>query len=101
MPDGPRYEDDFYAWTQYQAEVLRSMPAPDRRFYREHVVVEIEDLGKSETRRGAQPDPPDHRALSQAHLLAGPTTSRWLDGDNRRGARNAFRQVDRDLASRG
>jgi len=20
MPDGPRYEDDFYAWTQYQAE---------------------------------------------------------------------------------
>ena len=26
MPDGPRWEDDFYAWTQYQAEVLRSMP---------------------------------------------------------------------------
>ena len=22
MPDGPRYDDDFYAWTQYQAEVL-------------------------------------------------------------------------------
>lgn len=48
MPDGPRYEDDFYAWTQYQAEVLRSMPAPDNRFDREHVVEEIEDLGKSE-----------------------------------------------------
>lgn len=53
MPDGPRpkgpdYEDDFYAWTQYQAEVLRSMPAPDNRFDRQHVAEEIEDLGKSE-----------------------------------------------------
>jgi hypothetical protein len=48
MPDGPRYEDDFYAWTQYQAEVLRSMPVSDNRFDREHVAEEIEDLGKSE-----------------------------------------------------
>jgi uncharacterized protein DUF29 len=47
-PNGPRYEEDFYAWTQYQAEVLRSMPAPDNRFDREHVAEEIEDLGKSE-----------------------------------------------------
>jgi len=48
MPDGPRYEDDFYAWTQYQAKVLRSMPVSDNRFDREHVAEEIEDLGKSE-----------------------------------------------------
>ncbi|HEX3416796.1 MAG TPA: DUF29 domain-containing protein, partial [Stellaceae bacterium] len=48
MPDGPRYEDDFYAWTQHQAEVLRTMPASDNRFDREHVAEEIEDLGKSE-----------------------------------------------------
>src|SRR5436305_5808449 len=47
-PNGPRYDDDFYAWTQYQAEVLRSMPAPDNRFDRDHVAEEIEDLGKSE-----------------------------------------------------
>src|SRR5215469_14385084 len=47
-PGGPRYDDDFYAWTQYQAEVLRSMPAPDNRFDREHLAEEIEDLGKSE-----------------------------------------------------
>jgi len=52
MPDGPRpngphYDDDFYAWTQYQAEVLRSMPAPDNRFDRENVAEEIEDLGKN------------------------------------------------------
>jgi hypothetical protein len=52
MPDGPRptngprYDDDFYAWTQYQAEVLRSMPASDNRFDRENVAEEIEDLGK-------------------------------------------------------
>ena len=48
MPDGPRYEDDFYAWTQYQAEVLRALPTSDNRFDREHVAEEIEDLGKSE-----------------------------------------------------
>ena len=48
MPDGPRYEDDFYAWTQYQADVLRSMRTRDNRFDRENVAEEIEDLGKSE-----------------------------------------------------
>ena len=35
MPDGPRYEDDFYAWTQYQAQVLRSLRTRDNRFDRE------------------------------------------------------------------
>ena len=48
MPDGPRYEDDFYAWTQYQAQVLRTLRTRDNRFDREHVAEEIEDLGKSE-----------------------------------------------------
>jgi hypothetical protein len=53
MPDGPRhagpsYDDDFYAWTQYQAEVLRSMRTNDNRFDRQNVAEEIEDLGKSE-----------------------------------------------------
>ncbi len=47
-PDGPRYDDDFYAWTQHQAAVLREMPATDNRFDREHVAEEIEHLGKSE-----------------------------------------------------
>jgi hypothetical protein len=52
MPDGPRlkgpdYDDDFYAWTQHQAAVLREMPVTDNRFDREHVAEEIEDLGKS------------------------------------------------------
>ncbi len=48
MPDGPRYDDDFYAWTQYQAEVLRSMRRADNRLDREHLAEEVEDLGKSE-----------------------------------------------------
>ena len=48
MPNGPRYHDDFYAWTQYQAEVLRTMAVADDRFDRENVVEEIETLGRSE-----------------------------------------------------
>jgi len=48
MPDGPRYDDDFYAWTQYQAKVLRELRTDDNRFDREHLAEEVEDLGKSE-----------------------------------------------------
>jgi hypothetical protein len=48
MSDRPRYDDDFYAWTQYQAAVLRSLAITDNRLDREHVAEEIEDLGKSE-----------------------------------------------------
>jgi hypothetical protein len=48
MPDGPRHDDDFYAWTRYQAEVLRTMEARHNRFDREHLAEEIEDLGNSE-----------------------------------------------------
>ncbi len=48
MPRGPRYDDDFYAWTQHQAMVLRALPVADNRLDREHVAEEIEDLGKSE-----------------------------------------------------
>jgi hypothetical protein len=48
MPDGPRYEDDFFAWTRHQAMVLRLMAVADNRFDRENVAEEIEDLGRSE-----------------------------------------------------
>ena len=37
MPDGPGYENDFFAWTQYQAEALRSMAVTDNRFDRENI----------------------------------------------------------------
>jgi hypothetical protein len=48
MPDGPRYDDDFYAWTQYQAEVLRTLETRDNRFDRDNLIEEIEGLGRSE-----------------------------------------------------
>ena len=48
MSDGPRYDDDFYAWTQYQAEVLRTMRRADNRLDRDNLAEEVEDLGKSE-----------------------------------------------------
>ena len=48
MPDRPGYEDDFFAWTQHQAMVLRSMAVADNRFDRENVAEEIESLGRSE-----------------------------------------------------
>lgn len=48
MPDGPRYDDDFYAWTRYQAEVLRTMRTRDNRFDRDNVAEEIETVGRNE-----------------------------------------------------
>ena len=48
MTDSTHYDDDFFAWTQHQAMVLRTMEVADNRFDRENVAEEIEDLGKSE-----------------------------------------------------
>ena len=50
MPDGPTpkapdYDDDFYAWTQHQAVVLREIPLTVDR---EPVLEKIEDLAKNE-----------------------------------------------------
>jgi hypothetical protein len=47
-PNGPDYDEDFYAWTQHQAEVLRAMPVADNRFDRDNVAEEIETLGRNE-----------------------------------------------------
>jgi hypothetical protein len=44
------YEDDFYAWTQQQAAVLRGLPATSNRLDAELIAEEIEDLGRSEVR---------------------------------------------------
>jgi Domain of unknown function DUF29 len=53
MPDGlpqkgPDYDDDFYAWTQHQAAVLREMAIADNRFDRENIAEEIEALGRDQ-----------------------------------------------------
>jgi Domain of unknown function DUF29 len=46
--DGSRYDEDFYAWTQEQAELLRRVQPGDNRLDAELIAEEIEDLGKSE-----------------------------------------------------
>jgi uncharacterized protein DUF29 len=42
------YDDDFYAWTQEQADLLRRGGAGANGLDIEHIAEEIEDLGKSE-----------------------------------------------------
>ena len=44
------YENDFYAWTQQQAELLRRLPVAGNEFDPEHIAEEIEDLGRSDLR---------------------------------------------------
>jgi hypothetical protein len=46
--DGSQYDEDFYAWTQEQAELLRRGAAGANRLDAELVAEEIEDLGRSE-----------------------------------------------------
>jgi hypothetical protein len=46
--DGSLYDDDFYAWTQEQAELLRRLPAVSNRLDIELIAEAIEDSGKSE-----------------------------------------------------
>jgi hypothetical protein len=42
------YDEDFYAWTQQQAQALRTHFEGDNRIDVEHLAEEIEDLGGSE-----------------------------------------------------
>jgi hypothetical protein len=49
-PVDTHYDDDFYAWTQEQAALLRGLPASANRLDREAIAEEIEDLGRSELR---------------------------------------------------
>ncbi len=79
MPDGPRYDDDFYAWTQHQARMLREMAVADNRLDRENVAEEIESLGRSERdavrsriRRIIE------HLLKLAHSPAEPPRSDWM-----------------------
>lgn len=44
------YEEDFYAWTQQQAELLRRLPPAGNQLDLEHIAEEIEDLGRSDLR---------------------------------------------------
>ena len=42
------YDEDFYAWTQQQAQALREHFTGDNRLDVEHLAEEIEELGKSD-----------------------------------------------------
>jgi hypothetical protein len=44
------YEEDFYAWTQRQAELLRCLPNPGNELDLENIAEEIESLGRSDLR---------------------------------------------------
>ncbi|MBV9552342.1 MAG: DUF29 domain-containing protein [Alphaproteobacteria bacterium] len=44
------YDDDFYAWTQEQAGLLRQLPTISNRLDVALIAEEIEDLGRSEVR---------------------------------------------------
>src|SRR6266481_229330 len=44
------YEEDFYAWTRQQAELLRRLPTIGNECDPEDIAEEIEDLGRSELR---------------------------------------------------
>src|SRR5579885_3592459 len=44
------YDDDFYAWTQQQADLLRRLPATSNQLDAGLLAEEIEDLGRSEVR---------------------------------------------------
>jgi hypothetical protein len=46
--DASLYDEDFYAWTQEQAELLRRVRPGANGLDIEHIAEEIEDLGKSE-----------------------------------------------------
>src|SRR5437763_9309564 len=50
MEDAVRslYDEDFYAWTREQAELLRRVRPGENRLDVELIAEEIEDLGKSE-----------------------------------------------------
>jgi hypothetical protein len=99
-PKGPDYDDDFYAWTQHQAEVLREMPVADNRFDRENVAEEIETLGReqrdavrSQVRRiiehllklqyspATQPRPGWMRSINDARNILGDKLSATLRRD--------------------
>lgn len=52
MPTAPDslYEEDFYAWTEQQAGLLRGLPPVGNQLDIEHIAEEIEDLGRSDLR---------------------------------------------------
>lgn len=53
MSNAQLYDDDFYAWTHEQAELLRAGKFADADI--EHIAQEIESMGKTEKRELINP----------------------------------------------
>ena len=72
------YEEDFYVWSQRQAELLRTRRYDELDL--EHLIEEVEDLGGALKRVGPEPGSHDHRAPAQAPTLAsGRPAPGWRD----------------------
>ncbi|MGH7048485.1 MAG: DUF29 domain-containing protein [Stellaceae bacterium] len=50
MPPDSLYEQDFYAWTRQQAELLRRLPPAGNALDIENIAEEIESLGRNDLR---------------------------------------------------
>ncbi len=50
MTPNSLYEEDFYAWTQQQADLLRRLPPAGNALDLENIAEEIESLGRSDLR---------------------------------------------------
>jgi hypothetical protein len=50
IPAQSLYEEDFYAWTEQQADLLRRLPAVGKELDLENIAEEIESLGRSDLR---------------------------------------------------
>lgn len=87
------YDDDFYAWTQEQAAVLRDMRGINTRLDAENLAEEVADMGRAERRALAS-----YATNLLMHLL------KWGHQPDRRSAswrvtiRECRRQIDRLLA---
>jgi hypothetical protein len=68
-PTKDLYEQDFYAWSRRQAELLRLQRFSDLDLA--HLTLEIEDLGEAVYRSVRSTRAHDHRASPEARAFAG------------------------------
>ena len=93
--EGSLYDEDFYAWTQEQAELLRRLSAPAQTSSTSNIIAEeIEDLGRSELHAAQLALRAHHRALSEARIFRARGAGRSLARRDRRMAHPAGTEAD-------
>lgn len=79
MSRRPTYEDEFFAWTQHQAQAIRALKA-DGALDLEHIAEEIEDVGKAELRAVSSSLRQMFTHLLKVHLAPGSTERAvWIE----------------------